>query len=324
VTGGAILVLDSLYPDLEIEEAAARSMGWTVDRWDGSSAALAAAEIVVHVRTQIDVGMLARMPRCRVVGRFGTGIDSVDLEAAEAAGVDVVSCRGYCTSEVTAHTLGLAFALERRISWAANGRLGPDTDWQEIARTWPIPGRIRATVIGLGAIGESVARALVCCGYILAVVDPYRSDLPPGLVADKMPLEAGLSRADLAFLHAALTHETTGLIDRPRLALMPQGAILIDTARPGLLDEAAVAESLASGHLGGLGLDARLEPYSPLRRLLGDPRVLVTPHIGWYSERSAAVLRQRTIVDSIAKWEAVARAVSSPAHRRTSHGGENV
>ena len=85
---------------------------------------------------------------------------------------------------------------------------------------------------------------------------------------------------------------------------MSAGAILVDTARLGLLDEGAVADALTSGRLAGVALDARLGPDSPLRRLLGDPRLLVTPHIGWYSERSAVELRRRTIEATIDAAEA--------------------
>jgi phosphoglycerate dehydrogenase-like enzyme len=100
-------------------------------------------------------------------------------------------------------------------------------------------------------------------------------------------------------LHVALTVDTARMIDGSRLALMRPGAILVNTARLGLLDEEAVAAGLEQGLLGGLGLDARLAAGSPLARLLGDPRMVVTPHIGWYSEASAQTLRERTIGDAL-------------------------
>ncbi len=121
-----------------------------------------------------------------------------------------------------------------------------------------------------------------------------------------LPLEDALQRADFVFLHAALEPATANLLDQRRLALMPADAILVNTARLGLIDQTAIAVALTSGRLGGLGLDARLEPQSPLRRFASDPRVLITPHVGWYSERSQRVLRQSAIKNSIDAYGTVA------------------
>lgn len=321
MNGGVVLVLDSLFGDLADESEAAESIGWSVERWDGTAERLATAEVVVHVGTRIDAAMLARMPRCRVVGRFGTGIDTVDLAATAAAGVAVVTVRDYCIPELTTHTLGLAFALERRIRLVADGRLGPDRTWQEVASDWPIAGRTAATIVGFGAIGSAVTRALLACDYRVGVVTAHGAERARELGAEVVPLEEGLRRGEIVFLHAALTKQTARLIDRRRLAAMPAGAILVDTARLGLIDEAAVADALDSGRLGGLGLDARLAADSPLRRWLGDLRVLVTPHIGWYSERSAAALRARTIVDAIARWRAQVEAVPGSPRSTIQAGG---
>jgi phosphoglycerate dehydrogenase-like enzyme len=324
VNGGVVLVLDSLFDNMSIETDAAESAGWSVERWDGTEERLATAEVVVHVGTRIDATMLARMPRCRVVGRFGTGIDTVDVAAATAAGVAVVTVRDYCIPELSTHTLGLAFALERRIRLAADGRLNQDRTWQEVALDFPIAGRTAATVVGFGAIGSAVTRALLACDYRVAVVTAHGAERARELGAEVVALEEGLRRGEIVFLHTALTKKTARLIDRRRLAAMPDGAILVDTARLGLIDEAAVADALDSGRLGGLGLDARLAADSPLRPRLGDPRVLVTPHIGWYSERSAAALRARTIVETIAHWLPQVESVPASPRSTFQAGGRDV
>jgi phosphoglycerate dehydrogenase-like enzyme len=114
-----------------------------------------------------------------------------------------------------------------------------------------------------------------------------------------VPLEAGLLSADFVFLHAALEPATVNLIDQRGLAMLPAGAILVDTARLGLIDQDAVARALASDRLGGVAIDARLPADSPLRQFVGDPRVLITPHVGWYSERSARELRERAVTNTI-------------------------
>jgi lactate dehydrogenase-like 2-hydroxyacid dehydrogenase len=269
---------------------------------------LRAAEVVVHVRTKIDRPMLDRLPACRVVGRFGTGLDTVDQAAAAERGVRVVGIRDYCIPELASHTLALAFALDRRVDAIRGGRLTPDASWQVVAAKQPMPGRTTATVIGLGSIGQAVTRALLALGIEVRVVTAHGAEEAGKLGATVTTLEQGLADAGFVFLHAALGADTAGMIDRARLARMSADAILVNTARIGLMDEAAVAAALAEGRLAGLGLDAKLGMESPLRRYLGDERFLLTPHVGWYSERSARELRRRTIQESIDACETMKRA----------------
>src|SRR5262245_22747619 len=110
-----LIVLDGLFEDLDIESRVAAEKDWAIARWDGSDAMLRSAEAVVHVRTKVDRTKLDMMPACRVVGRFGTGLDSVDQDAARERGIRVVGVRDYCIPELTSHTLALAFALDRGV-----------------------------------------------------------------------------------------------------------------------------------------------------------------------------------------------------------------
>jgi D-3-phosphoglycerate dehydrogenase len=289
-----VLVLDSLFESLEVEREVAARYGAEVVRLEDDPALLGSAEVVAHVTTRVDSALIDELRGCRVIARFGTGLDTVDLEAAARAGIAVVGVRDYCIPELASHTLGLAFALVRRL-----GPLdGVDAGWDEVVASVPLPGFRTAAVVGLGSVGRAVAAALVALGFEVIAVSS-RPDVARAAGATPLPLEEALARADLVLLHLALTEETAGILDARRLAAMRPGAILVDTARIGLLDEDAVAAALEAGQLGGLGLDARLAAGSPLRRFAGDPRVLVTPHIGWYSEASARVLRERTIVDAL-------------------------
>jgi phosphoglycerate dehydrogenase-like enzyme len=295
----SILVLDGLFDDLDVETAVAAARGWSVRRWDGDEPMLREAEVVVHVRTKVDRGLMDRMPACRVVGRFGTGLDSVDQAAAGERGIRVVGVRDYCIPELASLTLGLAFALDRRVDGVRTGMLDPDDSWQAVASRVSLPGRTAATVVGLGSIGTAVTRALLAIGLAVRVVTKHGGDTARALGATSVGLSEGLAGAGFIFLHAALNAETDRMINERALAVMSRDTILVNTARIGLLDEGAVAGALRSGHLGGLGLDARLAPDSPLRALLGDPRLMITPHIGWYSARSARELRERTIAAAI-------------------------
>ncbi len=301
-----ILVLDSLFEDLDVERSVASARGWDVQRWDGSAAALGEADAVVHVRTRIDRDLIARLSRCRVIGRFGVGLDSVDRQAAAEADMAVVNVRDYCIPEMTAHTLGLAFSLERRMGAGWDNARWIDADWQTFARVRPIRGRTRATVIGLGSIGTAVAAALLDLRYQVVAVTARGRTNAERIGLPTVAIEDGLRSADFVFLHAALEPATVNLMDRQRLALMPEGAILVNTARVDLMDQAAVAKALQTKRLGGLGLDARLDTRSPLRAFATDPSVLITPHVGWYSERSARLLREQAVARSIDAYRSAA------------------
>jgi len=292
-----IVILDSLFASLDVEEQAAREVGATIERWDGDPRSLSNAEAVAHVRTRVDGSLIAAMPRCRVISRFGSGIDTVDLEAAQSAGIEVVTVRDYGTTEVATQTLALAFALVRRLAMTA-GHL--DSSWDAVAAETPLRRCRNATVVGIGTIGRSVAAALAPLGYDVLAVTRHAPDDARRVGARVVELADGLASADIVFLHAALDETTRELIDARRLAVMRPGAILVNTARLGLMDTDAVAAALDEGTLGGLALDAVLPAGSPLRRFAGDPRVLVTPHVGWYSEESAETLRRETIASALA------------------------
>jgi D-3-phosphoglycerate dehydrogenase len=291
-----VVILDSLFDDLDVERHVAASYAAEIERWDGTVEGLAAADVAMHVRTRVDAGLIDGLTRCRVIGRFGTGLDSVDLAAAGAAGIKVVGVRDYCLPELPTHTLALGFALVRRVGELASEQAA---SWDVVAAERPVHRRPCAVVVGLGSVGARVAAALVALDYSVIAVSEHGHETAASLAIELVPLDAALARADIVFLHCALDDRTRGLIDARRLALFPRGALLVNTARLGLLDEHAVAAALADGQLGGLGLDAQLAAESPLRRYLGDPRVLVTPHIGWYSVESASELRRKAMAAAL-------------------------
>jgi D-3-phosphoglycerate dehydrogenase len=291
-----VVVLDSLFDELDVEADAAAQLGGVVEAWGGEPERLAAAEVVAHVRTRVDAELITAMHACRVISRFGSGLDTVDLEAAADAGISVVGVRDYCLPELTAQTLMLGFALLRRLGETV-GRL--DATWATVARDTPLRRGARVAVVGYGSVGRRIAAALAALGFSVRVVTRHAVEdaVSAGFAVD--PLERALPEAEMVFLTCALTEQTRGLLDARRLRLLRPGAILVDAARLGLVDEEAVADALDAGTLGGLALDAALSADSPLRRFAGDPRVLITPHLGWYSEQSAVELRRRAIADAV-------------------------
>jgi D-3-phosphoglycerate dehydrogenase len=289
-----LLVLDSLFDDLGVEQDAARQRGAALSRWSGDADQLRAADAVLHVRTPVDAAMIATLERCRAIGRFGSGLDTVDLHAAAAAGMCVLPVRDYCVRELATHTLALAFALRRGLRETA----GRHVAWSDLAARAPLHRGDDAVVVGMGSVGRTVAAGLLALGYRVRAVT-RAPQLAETIGVAVVALDEVLPEADLLVLQTALDARTAGMIGDARLAAMKPGAILVNTARLGLIDEDAVAAALSAGALGGVGIDALLPEHSPIRRLAGDPRVIVTPHLGWYSEESAIELRRRAVAETI-------------------------
>ncbi len=237
--------------------------------------------LIVRNRTQVDADVLAAAPNLRVVGRLGVGLDNIDLETCAARGITVCPATGANTLSVAEYVIATALIL-RRGAYNANAAM--------IAGEWPrnalIGGEISGAVMGLvgfGGIARAVAERAQALGMQIATYDPH---LPEGAaltdVTRHQTAAALLAHADILSLHVPLTPQTRGMIDAPALATMKQGAILINTARGGVVDEAAVAQSLRNGHLGGAALD--VFGKEPLTReaaaiFKDTPNLLLTPHI---------------------------------------------
>ena len=266
-------------------------------------AALAAerADALIVQWAPVSAAVLDAAPACRFISRLGIGIDMIDVGAATGRGVAVANTPDYCVAEVTAHTLAMALWLLRGLGWYdAAIRRG---EWSA-AGPPAGPSRPSATtigVVGLGRIGAQVADQARSLGFQVVGCDPYAA-AQPGVRL--VTFEELLRCSDLITLHAPLSAETSRLIRADTIALMRPGALLVNTCRGGLVDEAAVAEAVRSGHLGGVALDVfEAEPLpagSPLRAL---PNVLLTPHAAWYSPASLAdlpVRAARQVVDFLA------------------------
>lgn len=229
----------------------------------------------------VTAAVIEASPSLVAIARVGTGIDNVDLEAAERLGIEVSSTPEAPTTSVAELTVGLILDALRGIS--AGDRSVRTGGWQRPA------GRLLAArtvgVVGAGRIGAEVARLLDVFGCRVVVHDPYMP-VPDG--AEAASLGELLAVSDVVTLHVPLTDETRGIIDSEALSLMPAGSVLINTARGGLVDEDALDAALDDGRLAAAALDAFAdEPYSgPLTR---HDRVVLTPHMG----ASAAETRAR-------------------------------
>ncbi len=236
--------------------------------------------LIVRNRTQVDAALLAQAPQARVVGRLGVGLDNIDLEACRARGINVHPATGGNVVSVAEYVLTAALML-RRGAWLGSAEV--------LGGAWPrqkMMGRevagARLALWGFGAIAQAVALRARAMGMEVAALDPYlpEDDSAWAEVTRCATLEDLIEGADVLSLHVPLTDQTRGIFDAARLGSLKRGAVLINTARGGIVDEHALGMVLKSGHLGGAAIDVfAAEPLAAGSPLEGAPNLIATPHI---------------------------------------------
>lgn len=245
-------------------------------------AKLSASEaIIASARLRYDDALMATAPQLRVISRTGTGVDNIDIAAATERGIAVCNVPGGPTRSTAEHAIALLLAVSKRLKPAeAALRDGPFDQFNRHDAI-ELNGRVLG-IVGLGAIGQLVAKFGTALGMDVIAYDPYVSRAVAAALLVKLSgtLDDLLRRADVISLHAPLTTETAHIIDRGAIGRMRQGAIVINTARGGLVDEGALLEALESGRIGGAGLDV-FDPEPPAHDhpLLHRLDVVATPHI---------------------------------------------
>jgi len=262
-------------------------------------AALPGAAAILVRTLPLGADLLALAPDLAIVSKHGVGCDNIDLDHCSARGIPVTICAGANANAVAEHTLALMLACARRLTAQdAAARAG---DWRFRQRTGAFELRGRTVlVVGMGRIGRRVAPLCRAFGMRVLGHDPGAAFAEAERADD---LDAALAQADIVTLHTPLIPETTGLIDARRLALMKPGAVLINCARGGVADEAALVQALTLGPLAMLGTDVFVtEPVCPTDPLLSLPNVIATPHTGAMtaeSTRAMAMQSARNILDCL-------------------------
>jgi D-3-phosphoglycerate dehydrogenase len=282
-----VVVTDQVFPDVDVERALLADIDATLEVADGSlEDALARgrdADALLNTYLPLDADGFARLERCRIVARYGIGVDNVDLSAASKAGIVVTNVPDYCVEEVSTHALAMLLALLRRL---------PQGDAKVRGGGWGLDGlrpmtrldEVTVGLVGFGRIARRLAETLHVLGCRLIVHDPFLTpsdDLPP-LVS----LEELLRSADAVSLHAPLTPDTRGMIDADALALMPEHAVLVNTSRGPLVVLDDVVAALREGRLRAAGLDVLPVEPPPAGAIDDVPNLLVTPHTAFYSEQA--------------------------------------
>ena len=258
-----------------------------VDRpGDLAKAVESARALIVRNRTQVRGDLLASARKLEAVGRLGVGVDNIDLDACRSRGIAVYPATGANDVSVAEYVIGAALFLLRGSYYAS---------FEVIAGRWPrerlVSGREiagkRLGLVGFGSIARETARRALALGMQVAAHDPYvPADDPvwaqPGGRVEPLPLDGLLAGSDVVSLHVPLTPETRNMLDAARLARMKRDAILINAARGGIVDQAALAAALKADRLGGAALDVfAAEPLSEADGGVfgGCPNILLTPHI---------------------------------------------
>lgn len=248
--------------------------------------------ILITNKVVIDRHFIETAPALELICVAATGTNNIDLEAAGVHGIAVCNVTGYATASVVQHVFALITALQTRLlDYSAAVRAGA---WQRAGQfcllDYPIRelAGLKLGIVGYGELGKQVGKVAQAFGMELLIAQRSGGGAQPG----RIPLETLLRQADILSLHCPLADNTRNLIDARALALMKPDALLINTARGGIVDEAALADALRHGRIGGAGIDVLSQEPPPGNPLFDSlPNLLITPHIAWASRES----RQRLI-----------------------------
>lgn len=314
MAGPLVAVTDSVFPSLDPSKRVLAELNAQVRLADAPTpdAILAVAReadgmLVTYAHITADI--IAQLERCQIIARFGIGVDNVDIAAATQAGIVVTRVPDYCIDEVSDHALTLLLALARKITVANRQVQAGQWKMQELVPIHRLRGRTLG-LVGFGRIPQALAPKAQALGLDVITFDPYISDeVAAERDVRRVTFDELLQTADYVSIHAPLTEETHAMFDADAFAQMKPDALLINTARGPLVDEQALVDALDTGHLGGAALD--VVPHEPLPAdspLLGRDNVILTPHVGFYSEESLSELQTKAA-------EEVARVLSGRAPR---------
>jgi D-3-phosphoglycerate dehydrogenase len=259
------------------------------------------ADALLVLNEPVSAAVIAELGKCRVISRFGMGVDTIDVAAATAAGIQVTNVPDASTEEVSDHALALLLSLARDLhafdEAVRGGAWSTTASRTDIRR---LSGRT-LVLVGFGRIGRRLCEKVRPLGLQILAFDPHvPAETMASLGARAVGLAELLGRSDFVSLHAPLTADTRHLLGADEIASMRRGAFLINVSRGGLVDQAPLARALEQGALAGAALDVlETEPPLPDDPILTAPNVVLTPHVAHYSVESFDALRDRAVENII-------------------------
>ena len=300
-----VLITDHTWPDIELERSLLAGADLRVtDAPAADEASLRAlatdAIAIMTCFAQVTPSVIESAPNLKMIARYGVGVDNIAVEVATARQIPVTYVPDYCVAEVAEHALALMLSLARGVVRYSRSVSAGGWDLGVAAPVYRIEGRTLG-IVGCGRIGRRLAQMVLGLGVRVLGYDP-----DPAAVSgiERVDLDDLLARSDFVSLHVPLLPATRGLVDEAFLRRMKPTGYLINTARGGLVDVAALARALKEGWLAGAALDVLpQEPPPSDDPLRGLDNVVLTPHVSFYSEESLLALRRRTaqsVVDVLA------------------------
>jgi D-3-phosphoglycerate dehydrogenase len=295
-------VFPSLDPALEALAAVEPELKIAADASVDAILAVAAdAEALLVTYGQITADVIAGLNNCKVIGRFGIGIDNIDIQAATAKGITVTYAPVYCLDEVSDHAMALLLSLARKVTFGANLVSGGRWEMPAVVPIHRLRGRTLG-LVGLGNIPQALVPKAQAFGIKIIAADPYCADeVFQRMDVEKVELDDMLARSDYVSVHAPLTPETEKMFNAEAFKKMKSNAFLINTARGPLVDIDDLAAALDAGEIAGAALDVLpSEPPGSDNPVVGRADVILTPHTGFYSEDALLDL-QTTVASDVAK-----------------------
>jgi D-3-phosphoglycerate dehydrogenase / 2-oxoglutarate reductase len=294
-----VLVTDHVFPNLDPENAVLEGICTLREAGSVKDAELLElardADAVLNCYRPLSADIVEAMKNCRIIARYGIGVDTIPLEVATSRGIQVTNVPDYCIEEVADHGLALILALTRGIIRGLDQTRGGGWNVKLLRPLHRQRGQTLG-LVGFGRIARALAHRATALGYEIIVSDPFLSDeaVQAG-GARPVDLDTLFKESDVVSLHAPLTSKTRHMVNAERLATMRPGAVLVNTSRGGLVDYEAVVTALRGGTLGGAGLDVlETEPpaggSSPIGKV---PNLVVTPHLAFYSEQALVELQRK-------------------------------
>jgi D-3-phosphoglycerate dehydrogenase len=298
-----IAVTDSVFPSLDPAKAALARVDPDIRMAKSPSAddilsVARDADAILVTYAKLPGELLRQLGRCKVIGRFGLGVDNIDVKTAAALGITVTYVPDYCMQEVSDHAMALILALARKVPFS--NALVQAGRW-EMSAVVPLRRLEGQTLglIGFGNIPRAVAPKAKAFGLKVITHDPYVApDVLAAAGVEGVTFDDLLARSDFISVHAPLVPATRGLVNAAAFAKMKPGALIVNTARGPLIDEAALIAALDSGRLGGAALDVvAIEPLAKQSALLHRDNVILTPHTAFYSIEALQELQTKCASD---------------------------
>jgi len=300
-----VVLSDNVFPSLELEKSKLEKFGAFLveapsNKEEDIISVATDADALLVCYAHITEKVISSLKKCKIISRYGIGVDNIDVEAATQEGIDVTNVPDYCIDEVSNHTMALLLALARKIVPLDRTVKSGIWSFDAYRPMYRLNGKVLG-LIGFGKIAREFVKKVKPLGFHILIYDPYVSiETFKTYDVEFMSLIEILKQSDFISLHVPLTQETRHIISKKELQIMKNTAYLINTSRGSIIDEEALYIALKEKWISGAALDVlSIEEINPLYPLFKLENIILTPHVAFYSEESIEDLRIKAINEVI-------------------------